>query len=143
MKTIALMLAIAGALAAQTANTKSAKSTKKTAKTAVRTAEPLTIPKDAVANADGTYAYTDKDGKKWTYSKTPFGISKIQDMGPAANGGFSTTPVAELTKVTDKGDTVRFERQTPFGPSAYEKKKSELTDDERHMLEAQQPKQPE
>jgi hypothetical protein len=93
------------------------------------------VPKDAVKNADGTWSYTDKQGRKWVYVNTPFGIIKSDvtdaESRPAA------PPVAN-TRVIDKGDTVRFEQPGPFGPIAWEKKKSDLTDQERQMIEAQQ-----
>jgi glucose/arabinose dehydrogenase len=102
-------------------------------------AQPLTVPPDAVANADGSYSYTDRAGRKWTYNKTPFGVSRIEDMGndPSA---FATIPKEQLIKATDNGETVKFQRQTPFGTTNWEKKKSELTDEERHIFESQQPK---
>lgn len=147
MKTIiAICLLIGtGVAAAQTTGTAPAVATKKktkttTAKKAPPTVQPLTIPKDAVANPDGTYAYTDKAGKKWTYSKTPFGVSRIEDMGPAQPSAFATTPKEQLIKATDNGETVKFERKTPFGTTNWEKKKSELTDEERHIFESQQAK---
>jgi hypothetical protein len=102
------------------------------------TVKPLVIPPDAVPTPEGTYAYTDKAGQKWIYSKTPFGVSKIQDMG-AAPSGFVTTPKEQLIKSVDAGDTVKFERQTPFGATRWEKKKSELTDEERGIFQSQHP----
>lgn len=99
-------------------------------------AQPLVIPKDASPNPDGTYSYTDKAGKKWIYSKTPFGISKIQDMSGSAPA-LAAAPAGTYMKAFDNGDTVKFERQSPFGTSKWEKKKSELTDEERAVLERQ------
>jgi hypothetical protein len=97
-------------------------------------AQPLTLPADAVQNPDGTYAYTDKAGKKWTYSKTPFGVMRSEDSGNAAA---TAAPSQSWNKVTDNGDTVTFERETPFGPIKTEKKKSELTEEERSTVERQ------
>ena len=45
-------------------------------------------------------------------------------------------PDTSMIKVIDKGDTVRFERPSPFGPMGWEKKKSELTDEERRIFDA-------
>ncbi|HVW85353.1 MAG TPA: hypothetical protein VHB50_11765 [Bryobacteraceae bacterium] len=144
-KAIAIfVVAAAGLTAAQTQQTTSKKKTTKTVvakKPAAPVAQPLTIPKDAVANADGTYSYTDKQGKKWIYSKTPFGVSKIADMGPGGAPAFNATPKEQLIHATDSGDTVKFQRQTPFGTTKWEKKKSELTDEERRIFENQQAKQ--
>jgi hypothetical protein len=114
------------------------KPTAAAAKPAPPTVKPLVIPPDAVINPDGTYAYTDKGGKKWIYSKTPFGISRIEDVGTAP-AGFVTTPKEQLIKSTDAGDTVKFERQTPFGTTKWEKKKSEMTDEERGIFLSQHP----
>jgi hypothetical protein len=155
MKTILLFtLTLWGATAAAqdqqpTAPTKPVvkkKVTKATTRTVSKTvskpeptvAQPLTIPAEAVANPDGTYAYTDKAGKQWIYSKTPFGVSKIQNMGSAPSG-FTTTPKEQLIQSTDQGDSVKFSRQTPFGTTTWEKKKSELTDEERALYQSQHP----
>ena len=95
--------------------------------------QALTIPKDAVPNPDGlSYVWTDKQGKKWMYAKTPFGITR----SPLSDAPVSA-PALSTTRAIDKGDTVRFERPSPFGPMIWEKKKSALTDDERHLLDAQ------
>jgi hypothetical protein len=154
MKYILLSFALlsAATLSAQTGDTTPApapaKKTAKTTKTAdtkkatTTIAQPLTIPSDAVAKPDGSYSYTDKAGKKWIYNKTPFGVSKIQDVGEGAPNAFVTTPKEQLIKTTDAGDTVKFERQTPFGVTKWEKKKSDLTDEERRIFESQQPKPP-
>ena len=106
-------------------------------KTAASAPQTLTIPRDAVANPDGvSYTWTDKDGKKWVFAKTPFGIMKSSASDQRAD-----TPVAaNATKAIDKGDTVRFERPGPFGTMSWEKKKSDLTDEERSILDAQSAK---
>ena len=136
-----VILAIAPAAFAQTGNT--SKSTKKAAAKKAPTAQPLTIPKDAVPNADGTYSYTDKAGKKWLYAKTPFGISKTEDVTAASSAAPATAPAGQEVKAIDKGDTVTFQRNTPFGATTWDKKKTDLTDEERHILEAQQQPKPE
>jgi hypothetical protein len=38
-------------------------------------------------------------------------------------------------KVTERGDTVRFERPTPMGPVTWERKRSELREEEKALLE--------
>ncbi len=112
---------------------------KTTAKPTIPLAQPLTIPADATPNADGTYSYKDKAGKNWTYSKTPFGISKIEQQAPGS--GASMKPAAAPQTVTsiDNGDTVKFSKQTPFGTSVWEKKKSELSDEEKTIFKSQHP----
>jgi hypothetical protein len=55
----------------------------------------------------------------------------------SGNGAVPTAPSPSWTKATDNGDTVTFERETPFGPMRMEKKKSDLTDEERAILDRQ------
>jgi hypothetical protein len=97
----------------------------------------MTIPKDAVKEANGSWSYTDAQGKKWVYRESPFGVIRTAVAEPAADGQAKPKPPAAATKVIDKGDTVQFERSTPFGPARWEKKKSDLTDEERKMVAAQ------
>ncbi len=61
---------------------------------------------------------------------TPFGTAT------SGTDAKSSPPV----KAVEVGDVVRFERKTPFGTSKWEKKKSELTDDERKILAEQNAK---
>ena len=93
--------------------------------------QPVTITKDAVANNNGTYAWTDKEGKKWIFVNTPFGVMKS-----AANDD-SGQPSLDGVKAFDAGDKVRFEKASPFGPVKWEKNKSDLTDAERSLLASQ------
>jgi len=106
---------------------------------ATKIAQPLVMPKEATPNSDGTFSYTDKQGKQWRYMNTPFGVSRVAASEVPGAGIVPAIPSApaQQTKAIDRGDTVRFETATPFGPTAYEKKKSDLTDDERHLLESQ------
>jgi hypothetical protein len=131
-RTLTAIILCAAAVCASAADKKADK------KKAPPAPQVLTIPADAVANPNGTYSYTDKDGKKWVYTKTPFGVTKapVSDTPESA----STPSDLSATKAIDKGDTVRFERPGPFGTMSWEKKKSELTDAERHVLDAQNPK---
>lgn len=111
-----------------------------TATTAAAPAPVSPIPKGAVKNADGTWSYTDKDGRKFRYVNSPFGVIKTEIRDDDSR---SAPPINPATKVIDKGDTVRFEQPGPFGTVAWEKKKSELTDPERQLIDAQQKKQTE
>jgi len=132
---LVLLLTAAGLAAQATASTgSSVPKTAKKATTATRTtgAQPLTIPGDAVANADGTYSWTDKQGKKWTYAKTPFGVMRSEVMPPPA-----TSASLSGVKAFDEGDRIRFEKQSPFGIIKWEKKKTELSDEERDLVTRQ------
>ena len=128
-------------------------------------ANPPGVPKDAKETAPGQYTLTDRDGKTWGYRKTPFGIQKSEDkaapQSPAAEaaskaaeaheaaatatpGTTMPTPFGETksraavpVKITEEGDTLKFERQTPFGLQRWTRKKTELTDAEAAMWQAQ------
>jgi hypothetical protein len=128
-------------------------------------ANPPGVPKDAKETAPGQYTVTDRDGKTWVYRKTPFGIQKFQDkaaaQSPAAEaankaaeareasatatpGTTMPTPFGETksraavpVKITEEGETLKFERQTPFGLQRWTRKKTELTDAEAAMWQAQ------
>ena len=92
----------------------------------------MVIPAGATMTEPGTYTFTDAQGKKWIYRKTPFGITRFEDKpveAPAAPAAGSTITA------TEDGDTVRFERPGPFGPYRWQKKKSELDSDERAAWE--------
>lgn len=97
-------------------------------------AEVLSVPADAVPTEDGSFRYTDKQGKKWLYRSTPFGVSRVEDK-PAPQA--PPEAVDQLTKAVESGDSVRFERPGPFGPTRWEKKKSELDASEQAVLDRQ------
>ena len=99
-------------------------------KTAVPAA--LTLPAGARQIEPGTYTYTDAQGKKWIYRQTPFGLARAEDK-PAER---PATPVTgPTTTATEDGDTVRFERPGPFGTYRWQKKKTDLDEDERAAWE--------
>jgi hypothetical protein len=100
-------------------------------------AKPSAIPADAVKDADGDYHSTDAQGKKWIYRKTPFGVSRMEDIGKRETTK-SAAPGAAGIKATEDGDIVRFERQGPFGVWKWEKKKSELDENEKAALQNSQ-----
>lgn len=133
------------------------------------TIQPTTIPKDAVPDGDGSYSWTDKKGEKWLYRKTPFGVSKTSAPKPDSRAAGQPRPETRSVetdkgvelqrdtpfgtaksgtdekssppvKAVEVGDSVRFERKTPFGIAKWEKKKSDLTDDERKILAQQDAK---
>src|SRR4051794_31060748 len=111
MKALIFVLAAIIALPAfgQTTTTKKKTADKTSAKPAAKpaapVAQPLVIPKDATPNPDGTYSWSDKAGKKWTFSKTPFGVSKVEDSGvPSA---FASAPVGQFVKAVEVGEKVK------------------------------------
>jgi hypothetical protein len=94
---------------------------------------PIGPPKEAVEIAPFTFRHVDAREKVWIYRRTPFGWMKaertdVPEAAPAA------APPPE-TRVAEDGDSVRFERNTPFGPQRWRRKKSELTEQEKQIFE--------
>ncbi len=94
---------------------------------------PNAIPRGAVKSVDGSYRYTDTQGKKWVYRATPFGVARVEDKPVAAE------PPAEQrfadVKAFEAGDHIRFERPSPFGIYKWERAKTELTAMEKAVWE--------
>ncbi|MCC6291874.1 MAG: hypothetical protein IT164_04450 [Bryobacterales bacterium] len=78
------------------------------------------LPEGAVQFEANAWRVTEKDGKAWIYRRTPFGFSRYQEGSLPAE-----EPLTGLV-AADKGDTVEFQRKTPFGVSKWTKKKDEL-----------------
>lgn len=91
------------------------------------------LPAGAEKIRDGIWKARDKEGKTWFYSRTPFGYSRSAEDPQAAK---EAPPGEQLVRVTGmEGETVRFERPTPFGGSRWTKMASDLTDEERAALD--------
>lgn len=164
MKTIALTLFAATLGIAQSNSSTAAAPAKKTAdqkksqKTAAQKppakAEPpvQTIPAGATQVEPNVYRYTDANGKTWNYRQTPFGINRWEQTStPAPEPApqpvpqstspsmFQSTHIkTEPITVTDQGDSYLFDKKTPFGHSTWTRKKSEVTDEEKAAINAQQ-----
>ena len=110
----------------------------KKADTAKQPSTALTIPKGAKEIEPYTYRYIDKAGKKWIYRQTPFGVTRFEDK-PSEK---IVQDAAEETKVTEEGDSLRFERKTPFGTTHWVRKKTELSDVEQAAWDRARNKQP-
>src|SRR5262249_47285263 len=116
MKLIIILLT--AGLAFTAAGQDSTDTKKSETRKATKTPDSPTIPPDETPLPDGSYRYVDKDGKKWIYRATPFGVSKAEER-----------PVAQMTprieddpaKSEDLGDSVRFTRPTPFGAKVWTK----------------------
>lgn len=137
MKTLILLAAITAVLSAAETK-KPAKKADASASTAAPApaAQPpdVSIPVGAVEGSDGSFHYTDAQGKKWLYRKTPFGVAKAEDK-PAAP---STQNMEDtLTKATDAGDSVNFEKPSPFGTVKWTKKKTDLDSNEQSVWDRQ------
>jgi hypothetical protein len=97
----------------------------------VANAKPLTIPPGAEQVEPYLYRYTDSDGKTWMYRQTPFGVARYDPNAVSSQPAPKTDP----GKVTDLGDSYRFERKTPFGAASWVRKKTELNDEEKAMVD--------
>jgi len=120
------------------------------------------VPKEARQTGPVEFKLTDRGGKNWVFRQTPFGIQKAEDKAQDAQSDAGTaerqtgeaaavkpgttmpTPFgatrsrdAVPVRVTEDGDTLRFERQTPFGVQRWSKTKSELSEQETQLWEAQ------
>jgi hypothetical protein len=96
-----------------------------------------TVPAGAQEVGANLYRYTDPQGKRWMYRKTPFGVSKWEEKEGEEQAPAAETPSEAHLTATDLGDSVQFERQTPFGPQKWTRKKSEMTGDEKAALAQQ------
>jgi hypothetical protein len=94
-------------------------------------AQEVTLPAGAQEIAPYTYRYKDDQGKSWIYRRTPFGLAKFEDKPDD-----ETDEIApENMRAFEEGDSVRFERPTPFGTARWVRKKSELNNVEKAAWE--------
>jgi hypothetical protein len=145
MKVCILFLMGMAALAAadKPANRKAAKpAASKTAKTA-KAAAPLTIPAGAVEDARDPYTYhfSDPQGKKWIYRKTPFGVVRFEDKPDPKDADAAARQrrqEIDSTTAVEDGEYIRFTRPGPFGALKWQHKKTELDDTEKAIWEKAQ-----
>jgi hypothetical protein len=90
-------------------------------------AAPLLVGQEKPATKDESKDKTVAGAER----KTPFGTSKVQKKSEDAKPATAPANV----RAFDQGDTVRFERPTPFGVTRWVRKKSELNDVERAVWE--------
>jgi len=95
--------------------------------------QEVTIPTGAVEVEPYTYRYTDAQGKKWIYRKTPFGISRaedkaVDDMKAEDSKKGENARLIDATTAVEDGDTIRFERRGPFGVARWQRKKTDLNE---------------
>jgi hypothetical protein len=140
MKLLLVVFASALALTAQESQApkqpapRAPKAAAKAAPKATDASKPAAIPAEAVLGADGDYHFTDAQGKKWIYRKTPFGVVHLEDT-PERDAAKAAAANGAGILATEDGDMVRFERKGPFGVWKWEKKKSELDETEKAALQ--------
>ncbi len=133
MKIVLMLVLAVSVVSAADKKPKNAKANKANAPAAAATS----IPADAIPTEDGSFRYTDPQGKKWLYRNTPFGVSKVEEKPSEAA---APAPVDERTKAVESGDTIRFERPGPFGPTRWEKKKTDLDPSEQAVWDRERQK---
>ena len=136
MKKIALLLIAGLPLVCSAEEKKPAKPTTPAAKKPAPASAAITIPADAKKTGDNTYEKTDDKGRTWIYAQTPFGTTRLEKTAAVEKPAPAAAATAGYTAVED-GDSIRFERPSPFGKFAWTRKKSELTDEERTVWERQ------
>ena len=138
IRTALMILVLAlGLGAAQNGKPKTAARNSKTGSAAAARAgqtvtAPLTIPKNAVEIEPGLWEYKDAKGKTWHYTKTPFGVRRfVPELVPDD----SANEASFITAIDKGGDTVFFERKTPFGKAQWTRKRADLNDAEKLAVE--------
>lgn len=134
MKLQILMLMVMLALPGLFAQPKKTEPAKKAAPAAKQEASKLPpgLPKAAVEVEPGLYRHIDDKGQVWMYRRTPFGFSRYQPEREVKDVDLEE---AQYLTAIDKGDSVQFERKTPFGVNKWTRRKSELSGAERIAYE--------
>jgi hypothetical protein len=101
---------------------------------------PLKLPEGVKEIAPQTYSHTDAQGQKWIYRETPFGLRRFVDDGKQTQANTPSSSGREQVRITEEGDSLRFERSTPFGSRVWTKKKSELDEEEEAAWKASKKK---
>lgn len=83
---------------------------------------------------------TGADGKMYTVRETPFGVVKVTEAASKGTPEQDENEPPPDLKAREVGDSVQFERTTPFGVVKWTKKKAELSEMERRALEREQRK---
>ena len=134
LKWIAIGIAAAGLVMAQSSGAKKSKTAPPSQKAAAAPAAPLTPPQDAEKLDENTYRSKDSSGKVWIFQKTPFGWTRSQEGATVARTAVLEDPANSLRVSSVQGETIQFEKPTPFGVSRWSRKKSELTQEESEAL---------
>ncbi len=91
-----------------------------------KTAEERGGPQAESKSSDAQAAK--EDGEKTV--RTPFGYVKKRNVEKPAEPPRPSKPLVDVKVV---GDTVKFQRKTPFGTQAWTRQRAELSDDERKL----------
>ena len=125
MKIVLLIGISAVLLSAQTKSPKASRPVRS------ENAPATAIPESATQVEPYIYRYTDTQGRRWMYRQTPFGITKWEEKDAPKPAPDSLEPIV----VTDLGDSVRFSHKYPFGEQVWTRKKADLTEEDKAMIE--------
>lgn len=98
------------------------------------------LPEGAKEIAPFTWRYTDPQGKTWIYRRTVFGLAKFEEK---ADKKTEEAEAPANIRAFEEGDSIRFERPTPFGVVRWIRKKAELNDAEQAVWDRERRGQPE
>jgi hypothetical protein len=92
--------------------------------------KPVMPPAGSVEIAPNEWRYIEKGSvgepdKVWIYRRTPFGLAKSEEETPAAEDR------SNGIEAVDKGDSVEFSSNSPFGVKRWTKKKPEMDEMEK------------
>ena len=91
------------------------------------------LPANAEKVRDGVWRSRDAAGKTWIYTRTPFGFARVEENAQQDSARPASGPAVVATAV--QGDTVTFERESPFGKSRWSRKVDDLSDEEKTAYE--------
>ncbi|MBI5280699.1 MAG: hypothetical protein HY858_03375 [Candidatus Solibacter usitatus] len=137
MKSVAIVLALAGMALAQEAARAQQPAPGKAQAVKVRatTASRTELPANAQKLREGVWTARDASGKVWYYTRSPFGYMRMDEAAYQQAAKASEAPGVSLVAI--EGETAKFERASPFGKSVWSRKVSELTEEERAVYEKQ------
>jgi hypothetical protein len=97
------------------------------------------LPANAEKVRDGVWRSRDAAGKTWIYTRTPFGFARVEENAQQDSASSSSGPAVVATAV--QGDSVTFERESPFGKSRWTRKVADLSDEEKAAYELKKKRQ--
>ncbi len=134
MRSTLLILLLLGCASFAAADDKTAddKTSEKKAAAPASGTQEAGIPPSAVKIAPYTFRYQDAKGKFWIYRQTPFGIARREDVPvspeEAKKSQEARDRVIDAMSASEDGDSVHFTRSSPFGPTEWKRKKTDLNE---------------
>jgi hypothetical protein len=102
-------------------------------------ARPQGIPAGAEKMSETRWRYKDPKGVSWLYFVGPFGVSKTEEKAFESlerERAKAPAPSSNMKVASSTADTVTFEMQGPVGKQKWTRKRSELTPEEKSVVDA-------